>query len=70
MTFDRAKSQIIPLGKFRGQTIEEASATDSGLRYLDWMLGRDWINGPLRDAIETYMNHPSIARELANLIGD
>lgn len=69
MTFDRAKAFKLPFGQNKGKTIDEVASTDSGLLYLDWLLG--WMerrgtfkNSLVFEAVGAYLDHPAIRKEL------
>lgn len=64
--FKVAKSYRMPFGKYKGQTLDDIASTDDGLRYLDWLAGED-IRGPLKDALEAYLDDESISTELETL---
>jgi hypothetical protein len=67
-TFEHASQTRIPFGQHRGQTIDQVARTDKGLKYLDWLLGQDWLRQEMRNAIEAYVLHPSIAQELDRVL--
>jgi hypothetical protein len=63
MTFAEAGAKKLVFGKHTGRTIDDVAKTNEGLTYLDWLRGvvkAQW----LRDALDTYMDDESIAREL------
>ncbi len=68
--FTDACGYLMPLGQHKGKTIARVGSNDEGLTYLDWLIGQDWINGPLREAIETYLKHPAIAMKLDAILDD
>jgi hypothetical protein len=74
MTTKEAGAYRFTFGSYDGLTIEEISRTDPGLRYLDWMRGQAWFKGPkykyVREAVETFLDSPGVAKELQELIGD
>jgi hypothetical protein len=70
MTFDQACKWVMPDGKYVGQALDKIAGTDQGLKYLDWMRGQGWCRGFRKEAIETYLNEPAIARELEQLLED
>jgi uncharacterized protein (DUF3820 family) len=61
---------VMPLGKYSGRTLDEIAVTDEGLRYLDWMVGQEWVRDPLRAALKTYLLLPAIARDLDRITED
>ena len=64
MEFRAACGVVCPLGKHKGRTIDEIAEDDDGLRYLDWLVGQDWIYGQFKDALKTYLANPVIAQDL------
>ena len=67
MTFKQASNFMMPLGKYRGQKLDEIAQTDEGLKYLDWLIGQDWVQAPLKTALEAYLSDESISRELSEM---
>lgn len=63
MTFREAQVVLVPFGKFQGIPIDKVAYTDDGLRYLDWLRGKD-LYGRFKEALDTYLSDPTIAREL------
>ena len=53
------QSTVIPFGKHKGQTFDEVP-----LAYLDWLIGQEWLNNPLKGKLQEYLNHPTIQRTL------
>lgn len=74
MTNTEAGSCTFTFGSYDGQTVEEVSRSDAGLRYLDWLRDQKWFKGPkykhIRKAVEKYLSSDAVARELRDLIGD
>lgn len=70
MDFTSACAFTMPLGKHKGKTLARIGANKEGLLYLDWLVGQDWVNGRLREALETYLKHPSIAMQIDSAIED
>lgn len=70
MEFTFAKQFVMPFGKYKGDTLFGIGSGDEGLRYLDWLIGQDWVNGRTRDAIESFLRHPSFARRLDEILED
>lgn len=74
--FNEAKNKEMTFGKYRGNTIDEIATDDEGLRYLDWLYGemsKDTQKGEKAhffDALKTYMEDPSIKREVEALRDD
>lgn len=68
--FTNACGTTMPLGKFKGKTLARIGSNEDGLKYLDWLIGQEWVDGWLREAIETYLSHPQISRQLRAAIGD
>lgn len=71
MTFDQAKLQCVPFGKFKGQSIDKVASTSRGLMYLDWMMSlKDLREGPFKDALNTYMRDEGIQKEVQQAMQD
>ncbi len=70
--FSKACAFVIQVGvKHRDKTIARVGSSDQGLVDLDWMRGQVWCRGPLKAAINTYLEHPAVSRLLdAALDGD
>jgi uncharacterized protein (DUF3820 family) len=62
--FTAACGFVMPFGKHQGETIARVGADDEGLKYLDWLIGQKWLNGNLKDAVSTYLEHPAIGQRL------
>jgi uncharacterized protein (DUF3820 family) len=70
MDFTSACGFVMPLGKHKGSTLARIGANHEGLKYLDWLVGQEWVDGRLRGALETYLKHPAISRELDAVLED
>lgn len=70
MEFADAKRFVMPLGKYKGQTLYDIHHDDQGLKYLDWLVGQDWIHGRTREAIEAFLSNPVIGDRLNALLED
>lgn len=68
--FTAACAFVMPLGQHKGKTVARIGANGEGLRYLDWLVGQEWVNGQLRTALETYLAHPQIVRDLEVALED
>lgn len=68
MLFDEAKRQIVFFGKYTGKTIDKIAETDEGLKYLDWIVGQDWLYDGTREAIKVYLADDTIKSELEKLL--
>jgi uncharacterized protein (DUF3820 family) len=68
--FSAACDVVMPFGKHQGRTLARIGATDDGLRYLDWLRGEGIRSAALSAAVETYLGHPAVARQLDAAIGD
>lgn len=69
MTFKEAAAFKMPFGKHKGCCLDAIAANDAGLKYLDWLRGEMGENDT-RDvarAVRTYLDDPSIAKDLENL---
>jgi uncharacterized protein (DUF3820 family) len=68
MTFDQAKTFVMPFGKHKGRTLEQIASDDEGLQYLDWLFGERGDGGfQLDRALVAYLEDPSIQKELEDL---
>ncbi len=80
MDFKAAAAFIVPVGEYKGQTIDKAAESDQGLLWLDWMRGarererQDAGNffdlqplkpDPFYAALIVYLNDATIAKDLA-----
>jgi uncharacterized protein (DUF3820 family) len=70
MTYNEAKVYKMPLGKHRGKALDKIAESDEGLLYLDWLVGQDWVRGPLREALHVYLGDPVIALEVQRAMQD
>lgn len=68
MKFKEASEFKMPFGKFKGMSLDNISKDDEGLKYLDYLLGENWVNGKAKLAIEIYLSNPTIAKELKDLL--
>jgi hypothetical protein len=71
--FSRACAFVCNFGTtYRGKTLARIGSSDAGLRYLDKLRGGDFVKDKpdIKDALETYLEHPQIARMLDAAIGD
>lgn len=66
--FTEACGFVMPLGKYAGKTLARIGSNREGLLYLDWMIGCDWVRGPLVRHLTVYLNHPVVKRELKSYI--
>ena len=65
--FREAQNQVMPFRKYKGKTLEEIAETDEGLLYLDWLRGQSWTLSYLTDHLNTYLNDPTIKKELEDI---
>lgn len=70
MKFKDAANFVMPFGIHKDKKFDKIAETDSGLKYLDWLSGRDNIYGNLRDALTAYLSDKHIAKDLAALLED
>lgn len=69
--FTEACAFIMPFGKHKHETLARIGSNDEGLKYLDWLIGRDLEGWPmLRTALGVYLKHPSNATKLDALLDD
>lgn len=72
--FATAKTYEMPIGKYRGQTLDRIATTDAGLLYLDWLLGqREYREQGIASSanerettamLRAYLTDPTIAKEV------
>jgi hypothetical protein len=67
MTFAEAKAFVMHFGKYEGKSLDEIATSDQGLRYLDWARGALRLDFHTKNAVEAYLNDPTIAKDVANL---
>ena len=60
----------MPLGKYKGWTLDEIASEDEGLKYLDWLIGQEWVRDPLKGNLKEYLEQPAVARELERILED
>jgi len=65
--FEQASSYRLQFGKHQGQTIDAVASTDSGLLYLDFLRGIK-LDFHTKNAVCTYLDDPTIAKDLAALL--
>lgn len=70
MTFEEAKNTIMPFSEWQGLTIDQTATSDRGLVFLDHLRGGGKLYGKFKAAVETYLDDKTIARELANILGE
>src|SRR5205814_40874 len=59
-------STILPFGKYKGKRFDQVP-----LKYLDWLVGEEFLRPVLRGKIEDYLAVPVISQELqAQLEGE
>ena len=66
--FDEAKNFVIRFGEYRDQTIDQIARDTKGLKYLDWLVGEDWVKGNTRKMLEIYLKDETIVKELEAII--
>lgn len=67
---ERPGKFVMPLGKHRGRTLDQIGHTDEGLKYIDWLVGQEWVNGRTREALEAFLQQPAVARDLDRILED
>lgn len=70
MDFKAAAATVLPFGKFKGRTLDQAAETDEGLRYLDWLVGQAWLKPGLKSALQAYLSDRGIKSDLDTSIPD
>lgn len=75
LTARDARWHVLTFGnKYNGATLQQIGSGEAeelvgesdgdGIRYLDWLLGQDWVAEYTRTAISKYLSHPTISRRL------
>jgi uncharacterized protein (DUF3820 family) len=64
MEWKEAADVVMPFGKYKGRDLDDIAGSDEGLRYIDWLVGEDWLSGRLREAVEAYLSDPAIQKDL------
>ena len=67
MTFKEAQEFQLPFGKHKGRTLDAVASEDDGLKYIDWLVGQEFVYGKTKEALLAYLGDPSIKKELENL---
>lgn len=67
MTFDEAKTFVMPFGKYKGKTLDEIAKTDEGLLYLDWAVCVS--RGLVLGALNAYLQDPVMEKEVRDAMG-
>ena len=68
--FTRACAYRMPFGQHKGKTLSFIGANEAGLLYLDWLVGQKWVDGDLKEALQDYLGHEAIRRQLDSYLGD
>jgi len=70
MDFNAAKAAVVPVGRYRGQTLDDAAQTDEGLRWLDRAFGERHARRypEFFAALEVYLGDPTIAKDVVALV--
>ncbi len=68
MDYKTARAYVMQFGKYTGRTLDEIASTDAGLRYLDWMRGALRLDFHTKNAVEAYLDDPTISADLEKLI--
>ena len=66
--FDEAKNFVIRFGEYKDQTIDQIARDTKGLKYLDWLVGEDWVKGNAKHMLEIYLKDETIVKELEAII--
>ncbi len=71
MDYQTAAHFRMPIGKYAGRNLDDIGITNQGLLYLDWLRGD--LEGKsgryqLREALKAYLDDPTIAAELSQLV--
>lgn len=68
--FTAACGFVMPLGKYKGETLARIGASREGLLYLDWLIGQGWLDKRLADALHAYLQHPAMGQQLDTYLDD
>lgn len=68
--FTRLCGVVVPFGKHKDKTLARMAGSDAGLLYLDKLLDKDWVTEPFKTEVRAFLGHPSISRQLDNLLGN
>jgi hypothetical protein len=70
VSFETASNHIVLFGppKYRGKTIMEIARFDDGLKWLDYVIGQEWLYRGTKLMIERYLREDVIKRELEKII--
>ena len=68
--FKEAADYVLKFGKYTGKTLDAVASSDVGLVYLDWARGTLRLAFHTKNAICSYLDDPTIAKDLAKLVGD
>jgi hypothetical protein len=69
----RIRNTILPFGKYRGHTLDRIGSDSEGLKYLDWLVGREWFKESWPEeekAVKAFLDDPNVRRELNQLLED
>lgn len=67
--FTRLCDVPVPFGKHKGKTLARMAGSDTGLLYLDKLLDKEWVTDAFKAEVKAFLGHPSISRQLDNLLG-
>lgn len=70
INFETAKHHVLKFGppEYRGKELYDIARFDDGLKYLDYVVGQDWLFEDTRKMIKRYLSEPSIKRDLEAII--
>jgi hypothetical protein len=70
VSFETASNHRLLFGPphIRGKTLIEIARYDDGLKYLDYIVGQDWLYRATKLMVQRYLSEPSIKQELENII--
>lgn len=66
--FAEARVYVMPFGMFKDRQLDDIATTDRGLLWLDWARGACALDYHTRNAVCSYLNDPTIAKDLAELL--
>lgn len=65
--FKAAQQYVIRFGNYKDKSLDKIAETDDGLKYLDWLLGQNWLRDLARMHITYYLSDPTIKKELEKI---
>lgn len=66
--FTEARTFVLTFGQHQGKPLDKIAESDAGLLYLDWMRGALRLDYHTRNAVCSYLDDETIAKDLAELV--